>query len=338
MKLRRLSFVLVAVVVGLAGWASSTPALTVDDVLDLLDAGIGEDVILEQMDADGSVFHLSADDILDLKDAGASDDLISFMIAAGQDGDSRDSYQQYRYDEYDQYDYRPSSVVSIYYDPFGYYWYPCHYYYTYWAPFSWFDYGFYWGAPVYWGWAHWGHRYDYYAHSLGYYWYPYRYYDRHNARHEGRRLWSRTRGHDRDRYFVSRKTPRSSRVSYTRGSSDRYKTTRQGVWSRSSKTARGRYSLSKSRVPITRSRSWTRSGRTRGTPKAPRSAVGRSRSTSSRGSKKATRPAPKVRSGSSRSKSSGWKAPSRSPSRSSSKPARSPSSGKRAGSKSPKGR
>lgn len=329
---------LIALCLGLLGWISSAPALTVDDVLDLLDAGISEDIIYEQMESDGSVFYLDVDDILDLKDAGASDDLIFAMIATAEGKESRDrSYDRYRSRDYDRYYHRPATV-NVYYDPFGYYWYPSPYYFTYWAPFSWFDYGFYWGSPVWWGWAHWGPRYHYYAHTAGYYWYPYGHYHHGHDGHEGRRLWSRSHSRERDHYVVSGKTPRSSRASYAR-TVERGKTTRRGTWSRSTRTSSGRYGLSATRTPRSQTRSWTsRAGRTRGTPKAPRYGVSKSRSYSPRGSSKATRSAPRLKSnqGSSKKSRSAIRAPSRSSPRSSSKSSSATRSGRSSGSKSPR--
>jgi hypothetical protein len=59
---------------------SAARALTVDDVLRLHYAGVGEDVILSEILVTDSVFDLDVDEILRLHEAGVSDRLVQFMI------------------------------------------------------------------------------------------------------------------------------------------------------------------------------------------------------------------------------------------------------------------
>ncbi len=54
--------------------------LTVEDVKALVNAGIGDDLIISQIRNSRTVYRLSTADIIDLKNAGASDVIIDFMI------------------------------------------------------------------------------------------------------------------------------------------------------------------------------------------------------------------------------------------------------------------
>ena len=54
--------------------------MNIDDVLELVKAGSGDNVIIAQIKATRSVFHLSTRDILELKAAGVSDQLLVTMI------------------------------------------------------------------------------------------------------------------------------------------------------------------------------------------------------------------------------------------------------------------
>ncbi len=69
----------IALFLALAGGVS---ALTVEEVLQLSEAGVGDDIILEQMKADGSTFELRAADILDLQKRGVSTVVIRHMVSA----------------------------------------------------------------------------------------------------------------------------------------------------------------------------------------------------------------------------------------------------------------
>jgi len=70
--------VLCACVGGLC--ASQSLALTLDDVIELSQAGLSDGVIKGQIDAEGKVFILSTSDILRLKEAGVSDEVIEHLI------------------------------------------------------------------------------------------------------------------------------------------------------------------------------------------------------------------------------------------------------------------
>lgn len=63
---------------------SAAQAITVDEVVQLSQTGAGDNVILAQIQADSTVFHLTVQEILDLKDAGVSDQVITFMINTGK--------------------------------------------------------------------------------------------------------------------------------------------------------------------------------------------------------------------------------------------------------------
>ena len=54
--------------------------LAVADVKALAKAGISEDVIVTQIKASRTVYHLSAADIIDLRDSGVSDKVVNYMI------------------------------------------------------------------------------------------------------------------------------------------------------------------------------------------------------------------------------------------------------------------
>ena len=68
----------------LVGWLGSGDA-NVNEVVKLLNADIGEDVIKAHIADKGLTFDLSTKDILRLKKVGASDDLLSYMMARGTD-------------------------------------------------------------------------------------------------------------------------------------------------------------------------------------------------------------------------------------------------------------
>lgn len=57
--------------------------LSVTDVKKMSKAGLSDDVIISQIDATHSVFHLSTADIVDLKKSGVSQRVINYMIQTG---------------------------------------------------------------------------------------------------------------------------------------------------------------------------------------------------------------------------------------------------------------
>jgi len=58
----------------------SAPPMSVADVKSLAKAGIGEDLIINQISNSHSVYHLSADEIIDLRDSGVTDRVVNYMI------------------------------------------------------------------------------------------------------------------------------------------------------------------------------------------------------------------------------------------------------------------
>ncbi len=57
--------------------------LSTTDIKKMTKAGLSDDVIISQIDATKSVFHLSSADIIDLKKAGVSQRVINYMIQTG---------------------------------------------------------------------------------------------------------------------------------------------------------------------------------------------------------------------------------------------------------------
>lgn len=136
--------------------ATPAAAMTIDDVLELLHAGVNESVILDQVEAEDARFGLETEDILALKNVGASDDLVRALIATS-DGSARDEGGWA--DDYYANDYYRSSdssvSLSFTYDPFGYYWYCSPYYYGYYYPFRTINFGWYYAGCLssnWWGW------------------------------------------------------------------------------------------------------------------------------------------------------------------------------------------
>lgn len=81
-------FCSVVLLFALVGCLNASDSKNVADIISLLKAGIGDDVIKAQITKKNWTFDLSTADILTLKTAGASNDLLSFMIGGGtQTGD-----------------------------------------------------------------------------------------------------------------------------------------------------------------------------------------------------------------------------------------------------------
>jgi hypothetical protein len=64
---------------GLFGWGSSADT-NVNEVIKLLRAGVGEEVIKAHIENEDMTFELLTKDLINLKKAGASDDLLAFMV------------------------------------------------------------------------------------------------------------------------------------------------------------------------------------------------------------------------------------------------------------------
>jgi hypothetical protein len=133
-------------------------AVDLDDVFRMLEAGMGDEVILKVIDADRAEFVLTSDDLIDLKEAGASDWLLEALLDRSEKP-SRAVEGSYRVIE-------PSySMVTIgyVYDPFDYYFVTWPYYYAYYSPFTFCWNWWYYGGPIHRHWCdRWGSRVNYY--------------------------------------------------------------------------------------------------------------------------------------------------------------------------------
>ncbi len=69
-------------VLALTLFASSAWAVSVQEVIDLSRAQVGDDIVIAKIRADRSTFTLSTKDILDLKNAGVSDKVILARVEA----------------------------------------------------------------------------------------------------------------------------------------------------------------------------------------------------------------------------------------------------------------
>lgn len=255
--------------------ASPSGAVTFPDVLEMLEAEVGEEIILRQIYRDRTVFRLDSAEIIDLKKAGASDRLIEELLRLEEDaiyetqseatprstddewnsdfGAWSSGYESGYDNGYDGgYETAYSSQYRHDYDPFGYHWYSAPVYYAYYYPFRTWDVGIYfagWHSTRWWGWHSfhnwywWNYCYThypkhvYYTHHNDHYGQSYGHYDRYKDRG---RSW--TRGNDagiRDRYVTDR--------------SDRTRTRTYG--DRDTRTRDDR-------------RTWTRGDRTRSRPEA----------------------------------------------------------------------
>jgi hypothetical protein len=90
----------------------ATQPVTVDDVIAMTKDNVGDDVILAQIKATRTYYHLTSNDIRDLKKSGVSDRVISAMIkTADEPGAANEKVSYARYPDYFWYPY-PS-----FYDP-----------------------------------------------------------------------------------------------------------------------------------------------------------------------------------------------------------------------------
>ena len=62
--------------------AAPACALTTQEVIDLVEAGVSDEIIINQMKADGSAFELTARDIVDLQKKKVSPTVLNFMVQA----------------------------------------------------------------------------------------------------------------------------------------------------------------------------------------------------------------------------------------------------------------
>lgn len=185
---RKLALALVLVALA----AAPAAALTTRDVERMLEERIGEQVILDQIEADGSVFHLTADELVALKRAGASDAMLEALIRTAQSESARREGSEWvrGYGA-------PGIAVHLYYDPFGYDpyrpgWCSTPWFYTYRFPFRWIDCGAYYAGWWSWRWTWAGPSYCW--SYPGGRWYPSHagYAGGHRSRPEGRHAWVRS--------------------------------------------------------------------------------------------------------------------------------------------------
>lgn len=97
-------------------WAYVDSLLTKEDVVRMVQSGVGDDVIIRQIEVKG-MFDLTADEIVRLKEAGVSDKVIEAMVESGERKP-------------------PEPVYHVYYYPYSFrlYW---RYYDWYWRPYLW---------------------------------------------------------------------------------------------------------------------------------------------------------------------------------------------------------
>jgi len=177
--------------------ATAFGAMTVDDVIRLMEAGVSERVIIAQIEEDGTDFDLSTEDILELEEMGVGERIIEAMIRSGSlsaEMEAAPSDEEVYVEEevvdvvpshlgYTRYDHPRSVVVRyvpwsvphvayVYADPWYWdpWWWDSYFYVSYhWYPryasrwyVSWS-----WASPYYWHGYHYHHWYDYdhyYAH------------------------------------------------------------------------------------------------------------------------------------------------------------------------------
>jgi hypothetical protein len=100
------------------GGTDTLDLMTKEDVIALAKAKVSDDVIISQMNASGSYFHLSTQDIVDLANAGVSDKVIDAMIKSEPSEYAEGSGGYNYYPPYDWY-----AGYPYYYYP----WYPSFY-------------------------------------------------------------------------------------------------------------------------------------------------------------------------------------------------------------------
>ncbi len=179
----------------------STPpalAMEIEDIFSLLSAGVSEETIAAQLDAEDARIALRTEDILALKRAGASEALIRRIIRGREESTTLVASPEDPYGGYGEAAY--GGVVldsrSNVYDPFGYLWCWQPYSFTYYYPFRWWDTGFYWGGWYDNGWCGWSPR-------VANYWDWY---------HWDRPHWDRPRNHVGSGRHGWERNPRDGRV------------------------------------------------------------------------------------------------------------------------------
>ncbi len=186
--------------------AAPVLALDLDDVFRMLEADVGEEVILRVIDTEQARFYLTTDDIIDLQYAGASDWFLEEILDRSTRPPRQTRTTRYGYDPYAAY-----TTIGLAYDPFDYYFVTWPYYYAYVSPFRFGWTWWYYGGPYHEHWCNsWGYRTDYYDHAWG-----------------SRTIWSRgyrDRVYRVPRYDASEK--QMQRAAYSRAGLSRGKTAR----------------------------------------------------------------------------------------------------------------
>ncbi|MBN1827080.1 MAG: hypothetical protein JW958_12550 [Candidatus Eisenbacteria bacterium] len=178
---RRLGFALMLLIAPTLVFAGGR--MSVDDVIRLLEAGVGERVVIAQIEESGSEFDLSTEDILDLEEMGVPEKVMEAMIrsASGEteyvEEEEVEEYSAvpshlgyYRYQSPNQVVVRlvPWSVPAVTYvdlDPWWWdpWWWETPYYVSY-VHYPWYRSSWYfrssWYRPVYWPVYHYNHWYD----------------------------------------------------------------------------------------------------------------------------------------------------------------------------------
>ena len=220
--------------------AAPASAMDLDDVFALLNAGVGEDVILDQMESESASFLLETDDILALRRSGASDQLLRAMIESGDTRRAEREAEREAGGDWteDYYAVDRDLRVEIAYDPFGYHWYASPSYFVYYYPFRTWDVGCYYAGWYHWRWWGWNgywpsyyrnycdsyswqhhHQPYYHSQNQGDYRDNVRYRSRYDRAADGKPLHDRSRTEVRDRVTRSR-SPRDADLGRTRTRSD----------------------------------------------------------------------------------------------------------------------
>jgi len=82
--IRRLALLLVGTSCLIVAASAPAEAVTAREIMELARAGISEDVLIQLIETDSTIFSLDADQILELKTAGVSDRVILAMLRSGR--------------------------------------------------------------------------------------------------------------------------------------------------------------------------------------------------------------------------------------------------------------
>lgn len=85
-SMRRILSTVVAALLLAGPAATSASAITIEDLVNLRANGLGDDILVALIDADGSVFQLTAVDVLALRKRGLSERVILAMLITGKAG------------------------------------------------------------------------------------------------------------------------------------------------------------------------------------------------------------------------------------------------------------